>query len=193
MLSWSDGMNIYDIIKKIEDSGRAVYNANQLSNLISKNKKITSVYISRLINKKLVSKIQKGTISTTNNDLIIATQLIEPSYISLNSALLFHNLLTQIPKNTECVTTINSRYIKSEKIYYHKTNPKYYFGFKKYKIENSYAFIADPEKAILDGLYYKKYNFDYLLEMRSKINYYKLKKYSKLYNNKIKEMIKNVR
>lgn len=186
-------MNIYDIKKKIDDSGRMVYNANQLSNLISKNKKITSVYISRLINKKLVEKIQKGTISTTNNNLIIATQLLESSYISLNSALLFHDLLTQIPKNIECVTTINSKYLKSQKIYYHKINPKYYFGFKKYKIENSYAFIADPEKAILDGLYYNKYDLDYILALKSKINYPKLKKYSKVYNNKIKEIIKNVR
>lgn len=186
-------MNLYEIKELARRSGKAVYSTKQLSNLISKNKLSTAVYSSRLLKGKFAEKLQKGTISFTDNNLIIATQLYEPAYVSLDSALLFHNLLTQVPKDIDCVTTINSKYFKLHNINYHKITPKLFFGFKKYKLENSYAFIAEPEKAILDGLYYNKYSIDNLKEWLPKINYTKLKEYSRIYNKKIQDQIKNVR
>ncbi|HRS42732.1 MAG TPA: hypothetical protein P5530_02565 [Candidatus Diapherotrites archaeon] len=186
-------MNLYEIKELAKKSGKAVYSTRQLSNLISKDKLSTAVYVSRLIKGKFAKKLQKGTISFTDNDFVIATQLYEPAYVSLDSALLFHNLITQVPKDIDCITTINSKYFKSHNIYYHKISPKLFFGFKKYKLDNSYAFIAEPEKATLDGLYYNKYSIADLEEWLSKLNYTRLKKYSKLYNSKIQNMIGNVR
>jgi len=79
--------------------------------------------------------------------------LVEPSYISLYSALLYHKLIQQVPVNIQFVTTVNPIVMQSVGLEYHKISPKLYFGYDKIKIENSYILIAKPEKALIDGLY----------------------------------------
>lgn len=186
-------MKLYEITQKVLKSKRVVYTTKQLSNLISCDQITTSVYISRLIKNNFAKKLIKGTISFTDNDYLIASQLYEPSYISLDSALQFHNILSQVPNNITCVTTINSKYFKNLNIYYHKINPNLFFGFKKYTMDNSYTFIADPEKALLDGLYYKIYTQKHINEFLPNINKMVFKKYAKKYPSHIQNMVKYVR
>jgi len=185
-------MNLYEIKEKVITSRRLVYSNLQLSKLISKKPSITNVYISRLIKKGLAKKIN-GRVVFTADDYILGTQLIEPAYISLGSALYFHQVVNQIPTITTCVTTINNKYLKLEKIKYHKITPKLFLGFKKYKLESSYAYIADPEKAVLDAVYYKIYNQDVVKKYKQRINWKKLKEYSKLYPKRVRKVISSVR
>jgi predicted transcriptional regulator of viral defense system len=146
-------LSLYQIRDLALESGRAVFSIQQLANLIGKSKAISTVYAFRLVQKGLAWKLLKGKICFEKDDFIIATQLIEPSYISLGSALLFHGITTQVQKNIECVTTKNSFRFKELGIIYHKIPAKLFFGFKKQAKGKSYAMIAEPEKALLDGLY----------------------------------------
>lgn len=146
-------LSLFDIKEMALKSGRSVYSTSLLANLINKPKEIANVYLSRLIKKGLAIKLINGKISFSNDEYIIASQLIEPSYISLTSALLFHNLIQQVPNNIECVTTRNSLKFSNLKINYHKLPPSLFYGFKRYKKLNSYILIAEPEKAVIDSLY----------------------------------------
>ncbi len=109
-------MNIYQIRELALKSGRAVYTAQQLANLINKPKSIATVYLQRLVRKGLAKKILRGRITFSEDDAVIAAQLIEPSYISFYSALAFHNLVKQVPRNTECATTKKKLQENEEKI-----------------------------------------------------------------------------
>jgi predicted transcriptional regulator of viral defense system len=84
--------------------------------------------------------------------IIIATQLLEPPYVSLNSALYLHELILQVPNVVECVTTRGTRRILE--IEYHKNHPKLFFGYEKRERGQSYIFLGTPEKAVLDVVYY---------------------------------------
>ncbi len=159
-------------------SQRAVFTVQQLANLISKSKNIAKVYLSRLVKRGLANKIMQGKITFIEDDYIVATQLIEPSYISLNSALLFHNLITQIPKAVECVTPKNNRVYESLGIRYHKISPSMLFGYKKYKKGETYIFVADPEKAIIDGIYLNKFQKEFVKELKEKVDRNKLNEYA---------------
>jgi len=184
-------MNLYEIKEKVVNSRRLVYSTLQLSKLISTKPAITNVYINRLIKKGLAKKIF-GRVVFTTDDYILGTQLIEPAYISLSSALYFHHIITQIPTTTTCVTTINNKYLKSVEIKYHKITSKLFFGFKKYSLESSYAYIATPEKAVLDGIYYNLYTKDMIKEYKSKLNWKLVNNYCKLYPKKVKKVISDV-
>jgi predicted transcriptional regulator of viral defense system len=184
--------NIYKIKDKAIESKKAVFNTRQLANLIGKSVAVSNVYISRLVNNGL-AKRKHGRVIFSSDDNVISTQFIEPSYISLSSALFFHKIINQVPTTTTCVTTINSRYYKDMQLKYHKITPKLFFGFKKYNLDQSYAYIAEPEKAILDGIYYGIYNKSIFEDYKSKINFRLLKKYSKLYPKRIRDVIENVK
>ncbi len=144
---------MYEIKEKAIRSGRAVFSIQQLSNLASIPKKISKVYASRLVKKGLAKKLIRGRLSFSDDEFVISTQLIEPSYVSGISALNLHDLMQQIPKNIQCVSTKNTRKFDELGIYYHKIPPKLFFGFEKVKKENSYFFLADKEKAIIDSIY----------------------------------------
>ncbi|PJA19896.1 MAG: hypothetical protein COX63_01195, partial [Candidatus Diapherotrites archaeon CG_4_10_14_0_2_um_filter_31_5] len=113
-------MSLYQIRDIALESGRAVFSMQQLSNLIGKPKQVCTVYASRLVKKGLAVRLLKGKISFEKDEFIIASQLIEPSYISLGSALLFHGITKQIQKSIECVTAKNSLRFKKIGVVYHK-------------------------------------------------------------------------
>ncbi|MDE1868658.1 MAG: hypothetical protein KGH60_01695 [Candidatus Micrarchaeota archaeon] len=150
-------MQLYQIRDRAMASKRAVYSVQQLSNLTGRSKAVSTVYLSRLVKKGLAAKVMKGTISFVDDDFVIATQLVEPSYISLNSALLFHGVIQQVPKTIECVTSRNSLRHKGIGAVYHKIPKGLFFGYKRHSKAGSYVFVAEPEKAVIDGIYLNVY------------------------------------
>lgn len=149
---------MYQIRDMALSSGRAVFSVQQLANLIGKKRAVAMVYLSRFVKNKMAKRIKKGKISFTDDDFVIATELVEPSYISLDSALLYYNIIKQVPRNIECVTTKNSFNYKNLGIKYHKIPESMFFGYIREPRGSSYIIIAEPEKAILDGLYLNLYS-----------------------------------
>ena len=91
-------LSLYKIRDMALNSGVGVFNAQELSNLINKKKSVALVYMNRLIKNGLAIRLKNGKISFNKDDFIIASQLVFPSYISLNSALLYHKITYQIPE-----------------------------------------------------------------------------------------------
>ncbi len=174
-------------------SKRSVFSVQQLSNLISKPRATSTVYLSRLVKKELATKVMKGTISFVDDTFVIATQLVEPSYISLDSALLFHEIIRQVPREIECVTSKNSLRYDRMGIIYHKIPERLLFGYQRHAKSGSYIFVAEPEKAVIDGIYLNKYGKTELEELMPKLNHRRLNELSKGFNGrgskKIKAMI----
>ena len=187
-------MQLYQIRDLAIASGRAVYSVQQLSNLISKPRTVATVYLSRLVKKKLATKVMKGTVSFVDDQFVIATQLVEPSYISLNSAMLFHRLIQQVPNRIECVTSKNSLKYENIKAVYHKIPKDLFFGYERHSKTSSYVFVAEPEKAIIDGIYLNLYGREDLNELLPKVNRTRLLELSKRFSGrgvkKIMAMIK---
>jgi len=136
----------------------------------------------------------KGTISFVDDPFVIATQIVEPSYVSLNSAMLFHGLIQQVPKAIECVTSRNTLKHRNIGAVYHKISEGLFFGYKRYSKANSYVFVAEPEKAVIDGIYLNLYGKKELEEFMPKLNRSRLLQLTKEFNGrgskKIRSMIK---
>ena len=175
-------MDLYTIKDLAEKSGRAVFTVQQLSNLAGISKAVAKVYMGRLVKKGLAKKIQRGKISFSSDDFVNATQIIEPSYISLRSALLFYNLIKQVPTRVECVTTKNSMTVDG--IVYHKINPRLFYGYKKMLKGSSYFFIAEPEKAVIDSLYLNIISKQDIQDIKNKLDSEKFEKFVRQYTGK---------
>jgi len=177
-------LSLYQIRDMALESGRAVFSIQQLANLIGKPKAISTVYASRLVKKGLAWKLVRGKICFEKDEFIVATQLVEPSYVSLGSALLFHGITQQVQKNIECVTAKNTLKFKKLGIEYHKIAPRLFFGFKKHPKGKSYMMVAEPEKAVLDGMYLGIFSKKDLVELEQKLDTQKLKEYAKRFGGR---------
>jgi len=146
--------SIYALRDKALQSGRLVFGLQQLANLDLLPLGYARVYASRLIKKGFARRIIEGVVSLTDDPLIIATQLLEPSYISFTTALYVRGLIQQAPALVECVTTKKSFKLHEPRIEYHRIVPQLYFGYERIERFGSYIWVATPEKAILDVVYF---------------------------------------
>lgn len=140
-----------------------VFNIKKVKEIINKNDKYTKLVIHRMKKEKLITKIEKNKYTCQKDILVVASNIIWPSYISCWSALRYHNLTEQLPENIFIVTTKakkkNIITINSNKIIFIKVIPRYFFGYNKEIYNNFEIFVADKEKAIIDSVLLKKVSF----------------------------------
>lgn len=135
-------------------SGRLVFQLRQLANLDLLPAQHARIYAARMVKKGFARRIMEGVISLTDDPFIIASQLIEPSYISFNSALYLRGLVQQAPVLVECVTTKSSFKLHEPRVQYHMIVPELYFGYDRISRHSSYVWVATSEKAVLDIVYF---------------------------------------
>ena len=115
--------------------------------------------------KGLVKQLKRGMYALNKEDssvglssYFLANELYSPSYISLESALSFYNI---IPERTSMITSVTSKKQQEFKndygnFKYFHLNPSLYGNYVKIKDEFGFWFkIASREKAIIDFLYFK--------------------------------------
>lgn len=98
--------------------------------------------------------LNKLAVSANARDIV--NRLIPDSYISLGTALAEWGLSSQSPIATTCVTSSRGRKIKSAsiEILYRKISPSLFWGFTEKKGRYSAYKVAEPEKALLDWIYF---------------------------------------
>jgi predicted transcriptional regulator of viral defense system len=152
-------------------------------------------------NKGYIKKVIKGfyifsDLEISENILfLIANKIYFPSYISLESAFSYYNI---IPEGVYSVTSITTR--KTFKpagsftnFNYKKIKEEYFFGYKLIEFKNRYFKIASLEKSIIDYFYFnqKKDSSNDFYEMRlntsslsEQINLKIIKNYLEIFNKK---------
>jgi len=123
--------------------------------------------LSRWSAKKKIHQLRRGLYTlaqpyqkTTPHLFLIANRLVSPSYISLQSALAYYDL---IPEAVPQVLSITSR-IRSQEIEtplglfrFHHIKPQYFTGYKLEQVAaDQFVYLARPEKALLDLVYLTK-------------------------------------
>ena len=111
-------------------------------------------FIQRLEKYDILSRITKGKYLLSDNILNeyeIANLLVNPSYISFESALSFYGILPQFPYTLSSATPRRSTKITYQEKEYEFTHisPELFWGFEK----KDDFLIASPEKALIDAIY----------------------------------------
>lgn len=86
----------------------------------------------------------------------IANSLKSPSYVSLQSALSWHNLIPEFVPAITCVTTNRPHVLETPlgRFEYRHVSKNFFWGYQKVELpERQQAFVAVAEKALLDLVY----------------------------------------
>ncbi len=89
---------------------------------------------------------------TPANPLYLANHLVTPSYVSLQSALAWHDLIPEaVPMMTSVTTGRPQRLLTPLGSFsYRHVQPDWLRGFRTTEIDGQPVFLATPEKALLD-------------------------------------------
>lgn len=86
----------------------------------------------------------------------IACQIYAPAYIGLASALSWYNFIPEAVFQTTAITTRRNKYITTAlgDFRYHSIKNGLFFGISVVVRDHDHFFISDPEKTLLDHLYF---------------------------------------
>ena len=115
-----------------------------------------SAIMARLSKHGHVVRIKRGLWAFADTDpLVIVPYLTAPlpSYISLHSALYYHDMVSQIPEVVFCVSLARTRVYRSPlgPVSIHHIPGSFFFGYEESRHEG--VGMASPEKALVDFLY----------------------------------------
>jgi len=120
-------------------------------------KKDNTLYklLQRLEKNGVIGRVTKGKylfLFREVSDFELANFLVNPSYVSLESALSFYGILAQFPYTITSVTPLKSKKIvyREKEYEFSHLESKHFFGF----VKKEKFLIASPEKALLDELYF---------------------------------------
>lgn len=168
-----------DLVEQLRTQVKHVVSENELRLLIGGSDSRRRNQIHRLIQKGVLIKLKRelyclGTKYRTCSlhPFHIAQFIYGPSYISLESALSFHQL---IPEAVKAITSVTSKRNKSfhtaEGVFnYHKTPlANLYCQVKRYHNENFQFLMAKPFKALCDYIYCYKKDYKSLSELQDNL------------------------
>lgn len=181
-------MNLYQIKDTLSHQERALFTIPEIARIIGVQKKIATIYVQRMLKKKLVFHIERNKVSTTDDPFVIASQLIMPCYISLTTALYLHGAIGQVINNIFLLTSRQRRAITifGMEASFIKTRPPMMFGYKKVAKGSSFIMLAELEKAIIDCLYFPRYcPLTYTLEALKKADIEKIQRYATLVKKEV--------
>jgi predicted transcriptional regulator of viral defense system len=125
----------------------------------------------------------------------ISNCLYRPSYVSLESALSYYNLIPEAVYSHQAIATRKTITYETPvgTFNYRSVKPELFFGYEVTHKDKLPVLIADIEKALLDYLYLAaslktmkdiegiRFNF---MELQSRVDWDKLDKYSLVFNSK---------
>jgi predicted transcriptional regulator of viral defense system len=145
------------LLKELEK--HVIFNRGIVAGIV-KSESYAGVLIHRLKKTGQILEIERDRYTVHRDPFLVASRITWPSYISIWSALRYHNLTEQVPHAIWVVTTKKRRNTKIEfagtDISFIIASPKYFFGYDKIDFRGFEIFIADPEKCIIDGMLFRK-------------------------------------
>ena len=147
--------NLATLAKKIYESKLCFFTLKTIKDILSIDKESTQFsIIKKLVKAGLIERIEKDKYllkGKTFSDFTLANFLYHPSYISFETALNFHGILSQFPYEISSATVKKTtRKTFQEKVFvYVHIKKELFWGYEK---KNGFL-IATGEKALLDQLY----------------------------------------
>ncbi len=131
---------------------------------LSQDPQVMKNQLSRWEEKGLILKLRQGLYILNDEDrkitparTFLANQMYEPSYISLDYALYLHGLIPERVASVTSLTTRKTAFFRNKwgDFIYQHIKPEAFKGFRLRQEEGGLqSFVADPEKAVVDFLYF---------------------------------------
>jgi predicted transcriptional regulator of viral defense system len=150
-------MKLIDAHAQLLAMGQPIFSTVDASVCLGIGRAYASKVLTRLSNAGHVVPLRRGVWGFEDKiqRMAVAQHLTAPfpTYISLQSALYYHGMISQIPSVTYAVSLARTRKFNTSLgvVSVHHVDPSFFFGFKSSGDQG--ALLAVPEKALLDILY----------------------------------------
>ncbi|MBU2639028.1 MAG: hypothetical protein KJ955_08705 [Nanoarchaeota archaeon] len=168
-----------------------VFNNKIVRDITKKESSYAKLLVQRLKKKNLIYPLGRDRYTLQKDPLVIASHIVWPCYISLWTALRYHNLTEQLPEVIWLITTRQKRgaiKLKNAKIRFVIVKPKFFFGYRKESYNGFDIFIAEPEKAVIDALALRRVSaseiFDIIMRHAGEIESGRILNYLLILNNR---------
>jgi predicted transcriptional regulator of viral defense system len=151
-------MTLVEALGKIEALGQPLFETKDVAALLGVENSNANKIVSRLAQGGLIICVRRGkwALRTNLNRLAIGEHLTSPypAYVSLQSALHHHGMISQIPAVTYVVSLARTRRYQTPigTFSIHHVRPDFFFGYEL--DETGRVKIASPEKALADIFYF---------------------------------------
>lgn len=137
-----------------EHQEKHLFSTSDLFQLTGEKKDVLEVELTRLVKSGTIERAARGWYSNPFSPPTpeeVAMVLRHPSYISMEYALSFHSILSQITYTITLITQKQPHTYRRGRwaFEYHQTSKRLFWGFRK----TDNFFMAEPEKALLDLIY----------------------------------------
>ncbi|MCD6516134.1 MAG: type IV toxin-antitoxin system AbiEi family antitoxin domain-containing protein [Candidatus Aminicenantes bacterium] len=150
-------MKLIDVHKKLIELNVPVFHTSDAAACLNIEPAHASKLLARLASSGHIVHLSRGMWAFKEKVEILALPeyLTKPfpSYVSLQSALYYHGMISQIPSVTYAVSIGRTKKYKTPLgvVSIHHVNPSFFFGYQS--IGKDIAKIATPEKALIDYFY----------------------------------------
>lgn len=191
-------LNPFSIRQELVDREMTIFTPHEFSKVFNLSERKTKYFLESYTG-KLFSRLKKGLYALVTNlpsEEVIANKLYRPSYISFEYALARYGIIPEMPYAVTSATTKPTReFVIDNKTYlYFLIKRQAYTGYTFVREGRKEFFLAEPEKAFVDYLYFvslgkKNYNDRFFTGQLDKQKVYK---YAKLYGRKgLIKLLKN--
>ena len=152
-LSWSL------VHKTLREAGLLLFSPQDLANLLGGSDVSRRFLLTRAVRRGDVLKLRRSLYALTSplpGDMQVANALYPPSYVSFNFALSHYHL---IPESVYAVNSATPRSSSSfhalgKRFIYHHLRADAFTGYRAERVEDRTVWIAEPEKAVVDVVYF---------------------------------------
>jgi len=152
-------MKAHEFLEILKSSSTSIFTVNDAARILKKSPAYSRLYLHRLKSSKLIFEVERGKYTLSTNPFIVASNIIFPAYVSFLAALSYHKLTTQMPTVLH-VVSLKARTPSTyggARMRFVCFSQKRFFGYNREKMGDSFAFMAEPEKAIIDSLFMPRY------------------------------------
>ena len=184
----------------LQEKGIAIFTQQEFSRFFKTSPRQTRYFLESYTKRGFLIRLRMNLYALKAklpSEEIIANALYKPSYLSLEYVLSRSGI---IPESTYSITSITTKAtadfsVLGKEFIYRKIKSVAYTGYVPEKIDGKTIFIAEPEKALIDYLYFVSLGRKTLNSRidTSRLNKKKALDYVKLYGRKtLKELVEQV-
>lgn len=185
-------LNLHEVTEKLLELNLKIFRPADLKVMFKVKDRAVRGFLNYNVKKEAFVRLKPGLYALKRNfpeDFFLANTLYSPSYVSLDTALSYYNL---IPESVYAVTSITTKptreFVINKRFFeYRKIKKEAYTGFVPQELSGKIVYLATPEKAVGDFLYFVflgKRLFNDRLKTE-KLNKKELKKYLELFDKKL--------
>lgn len=183
-------MKWIDFEREIKRKNIKIFTPLDVQRFLARSKIATRFLIHRLKKNGYIIRLKQGLYQLSDErvpDLYLANKLREPSYVSLEFALSYHQIIPEAVYEITSVTTKTTRRFQAlgKSFFYRHIKKEAFTGYFSHRQDGLNFLIAEPEKAFVDLNYLRLMSRKKPISRFNpqKLNLAKTLRYAKLFNN----------